>query len=74
MYVYELYLCILHVGTSPVHTHSTLVLEKKNITHCGARDQLSTLCSCVKDLHIGGNALSSWESVSQLEGRVVREQ
>ena len=59
-------------GVCPVQTRSTLVLEKKNITHCGACDELSALCACVKDLHIGGNALNSWESVSWMEGRVSR--
>lgn len=53
-------------GAVPVQTLSTLIVESRNIITSGCSEELSSLCPSVKELYIGGNTLSQWDSVLNL--------
>ena len=52
------------IGMIPIEKQTYLIIERKNISHSGSHEELTSMCPCVKELHIGLNGINRWEPVS----------
>lgn len=53
-------------GAIPIEEVKTIILELSGISSIGSISELEAMCRSVKEVHLGGNSIDNWETVSNL--------
>lgn len=54
----------MFAGARPVQEVRTIVLESLGIASVGSSDELKSMCTSTRELHLGDNHINNWETVS----------